>query len=399
MAEKRDYYEVLGISKSATDDEIKKAYRKMAKMYHPDLHPDDPAAAEKFKEVNEANDVLSDPQKRQRYDQFGHAGVDPSYGAGQGAGGFGGFGGFSTGDGIDLGDIFDSFFGMGGGSRSTTQNPNAPRKGADIAISLDISFMEACKGVQHEVELNRAEVCDSCNGSGAKAGTTAKTCPDCHGSGTVRFQQRTILGSVTSTRPCTKCGGKGKIIETPCPTCHASGRVQKKSKITVSVPAGIDDGMTLRVANAGHVGQNGGPRGDLKVRISVRKDPLFERRENDIWTEIPITYAQAVLGADVTVPTIDGNVSYHIPEGTQPDTVFRLRGKGVKRLQREGRGDQLVKVVLEVPKNLTKKQKELLTEFSEMLGDKNYEKQSGFFEKLKKFGDDLKKNFDNLGNG
>lgn len=395
MAEKRDYYEVLGISKNATEDEIKKAYRKMAKQYHPDLHPDDPEAAEKFKEVNEANDVLTDPQKRQRYDQFGHAGVDPSYGAGQGAGGFGGFGGFSTGDGIDLGDIFDSFF--GGGSARSAPNPNAPRKGADISISLDISFMESCKGIRHEVELNRAEVCDSCNGSGAKAGTTAKTCSECHGTGTVRFQQRTILGSIASTRPCTKCGGKGKTIETPCPTCRGSGRVQKKSKVTINVPAGIDNGQILRVPREGHIGTNGGPRGDLNVRISVRKDPLFERKEFNIWTEIPITYAQAVLGAEVTVPTIDGNVKYNIPEGTQPDTVFRLRGKGIQRLQREGRGDQMVKVVLEVPKNLTKKQRDALTEFSETLTDKNYEKRTGFFEKLKKFGDDLKKNFDNLG--
>lgn len=392
MAEKRDYYEVLGISKNATEDEIKKAYRKMAKQYHPDLHPDDPDAAEKFKEVNEANDVLSDPQKRQRYDQFGHAGVDPSYGAGQGTGGFGGFGGFSTGDGIDLGDIFDSFFGGGmGGSRSA--NPNAPKRGTDISINLDISFMEACKGVKHEVELNRAEVCDSCNGSGAKAGTTAKTCPDCKGTGTVRFQQRTILGSMTSTRPCSKCGGKGKIIETPCPTCRGNGRVQKKARITINVPAGIDDGQILRVSGEGHIGTNGGPRGDLNVRITVRKDPLFERRDFDIWTEIPITYAQAVLGAEVTVPTIDGNVKYNIPEGTQPDTVFRLRGKGIQRLQRDGRGDQMVKVVLEVPKNLTKKQKDALNEFSSQLTEKNYEKQRGFFEKLKKFGDDLKKNF------
>lgn len=395
MAEKRDYYEVLGISKGATDDEIKKAYRKMAKMYHPDLHPDDPQAAEKFKEVNEANDVLSDPQKRQRYDQFGHAGVDPSYGAGQGGGGFGGFGGFSTGDGIDLGDIFDSFFGGGMGS-GRADNPNAPKRGADIPINLDISFMEACKGVRHEVELNRSEVCDSCNGSGAKAGTAPKTCPDCNGTGKIRFNQRTVFGTMASTRVCTKCGGKGKIIENPCPSCRGSGRVQKKSKITINVPAGIDDGQILRVSGQGHMGTNGGPRGDLNVRISVRKDPLFERRGFDVWTEVPITYAQAVLGAEITVPTIDGNVTYTVPEGTQPDTVFRLRGKGIQKLQRDGRGDQMVKVILEVPKNLTKKQKEALTAFSEQLNEKNYEKQTGFFDKLKKFGEELKKNWDNL---
>lgn len=393
MAEKRDYYEVLGISKGASDDEIKKAYRKMAKKYHPDLNPDDPQAAEKFKEVNEANDILSDPQKRQRYDQFGHAGVDPSYGAGQG-GGFGGFGGFSTGDGIDLGDIFDSFFGGGMGGSSRSANANAPRRGADIPINLDISFMEACKGVKHEVELNRSEVCDTCNGNGAKPGTSPKTCPECNGTGKVRFNQRTVFGTMASTRQCSKCGGKGKIIENPCTGCRGSGRVQKKTKVSINVPAGIDDGQILRVGGQGHMGTNGGGRGDLNVRISVRKDPLFERRNFDVWTEVPITYTQAVLGAEITVPTIDGNVTYNVPEGTQPDTVFRLRGKGIQYLQREGRGDQLVKVVIEVPKNLTRKQKELLEEYNNSLTEKNYEKQSGFFQKLKKFGEELKKNLD-----
>ncbi len=398
MAEKRDYYEVLGLSKGATDEEIKKAYRKMAKQYHPDLHPDDPEAAEKFKEVNEANDVLSDPQKRQRYDQFGHAGVDPSYGAGAGGGFGGGFGGMG-GD-FDFGDIFDTFFGggMGGMGGSSRNNANAPKRGADISISLDISFMEACKGIKHEVEINRAETCDSCNGSGAKTGTTAKTCPECNGSGQVRFQQRTILGSMMSTRPCSKCGGKGKVIETPCPTCHGNGRVQKKKKITINVPAGIDNGQILRVGGEGNMGTNGGGRGDLNVRISVRKDPLFERRDFDVWTEIPITYAEAVLGAEITVPTIDGEVNFTVPEGTQPDTVFRLRGKGIQKLQREGRGDQMVKVILEVPKNLSQDQKDALIKFSNMLTDKNYNKKSGFFDKLKKFGEELKKNWDNLNN-
>ncbi|MBQ8411885.1 MAG: molecular chaperone DnaJ, partial [Ruminiclostridium sp.] len=250
-------------------------------------------------------------------------------------------------------------------------------------------------GVKHVVDINRSETCETCNGSGEKPCTTAKTCPECNGMGQVRFQQRTILGSMTSTRPCTKCGGKGKIIETPCPTCRANGRVQKKSPVTINVPAGIDNGQILRVPNQGNMGTNGGGRGDLNVRISVRKDPLFERRDFDIWTEIPITYAQAVLGAEVTVPTIDGNVTYTIPEGTQPNTVFRLKGRGVQRLQRDGRGDQMVKVVLEVPKNLSKKQKDALEEFSNMLTEKNYEKQSGFFDKLKKFGEELKKNWEN----
>ena len=396
MAEKRDYYEVLGIQKGATEDEIKKAYRKMAKMYHPDLHPDDPQAAEKFKEVNEANDVLSDPQKRQRYDQFGHAGVDPSYGAG-GPGGFGGFGGFSGGfsseDGIDLGDIFDSFFGGMGGSSRASANPNAPRRGSDISTSYTISFMEACKGVSASIEVNRSEVCDTCNGNGAQPGTTPKTCSECGGTGKIRFTQRTLFGSMQSTRACTKCGGRGKTIDSPCQTCRGTGRVQKRQTVTVNIPAGIDDGQILRVAGQGNMGQNGGQRGDLNVKIFVKKDALFERKGFDIWTEIPITYSQAVLGDEITVPTIDGNVTYTVPAGTQPDTIFRLRGKGVQRLQRDGRGDQLVKVVLEVPKNLNKKQKDALIAFSEQLTEKNYEKKSGFSERLKMFTDDLKKNF------
>ncbi|MBP5604856.1 MAG: molecular chaperone DnaJ [Ruminiclostridium sp.] len=391
MADKRDYYEVLGIQKGATEDEIKKAYRKMAKMYHPDLHPDDPEAAEKFKEVNEANDVLSDPQKRQRYDQFGFAGVDPSYNAG--GGGFGGFGGFSSGDGIDLGDIFDSFFGgMGSGSR-TTRNPNAPRRGSDIATSYTISFLEACRGVSATIEVNRLEPCDTCNGSGARPGTVPKTCPDCNGTGSIRFNQRTVFGMMASTKPCGKCGGKGKIIENPCQTCRGTGRLQKKQTVSVSIPAGIDDGQILRVAGQGNMGTNGGQRGDLNVKIYVKKNPLFERNGFDVWTEIPITYSQAVLGDEVKIPTIDGESTLTIPAGTQPDTVFRLSGKGIQRLQREGRGDQLAKVVLEVPKNLNKKQKEALQSFAEQLTEKNYDKQKSFMDRLKNFTDDLKRNF------
>ena len=394
MAEKRDYYEVLGISKGASDDEIKRAFRKKAREYHPDVNPS-PDAAEKFKEINEANEVLSDPQKRARYDQFGHAGVDPSYGGGAGGfgGGFGGFsGGFSSGDGIDLGDIFDSIFGGGMGGGRASANPNAPRRGSDIAVNLEISLMEACKGITHEIEITRAESCDECGGSGAKKGTSPKTCPDCNGAGKVRFQQRTVLGAMSSTRPCSRCSGKGRIIETPCPTCSGQGRVQKKKKIKFNVPAGIDDGQTLCVNGEGNIGANGGPRGDLNIRISVRKDPIFERRAYDLWCEIPITYTQAALGAEMTVPTIDGNVQYTIPEGTQPGTVFRLKGKGVKKLRSDSRGDQMVKVVVEVPKHLTKKQKEALQAFENELNEKNYEKSSSFMDKLKKFGEDLKKN-------
>lgn len=391
MAEKRDYYEVLGLQKGATDSEIKSAYRKLAKKYHPDLNPDDPEAEAKFKEVNEANDVLSDPDKRAKYDRFGHAGVDPSYGGGAGGYGYGGgFGGFSADGGIDLGDIFDSIFGSGT-SRSRA-NPNAPKRGSDIAINLDIGFMEACKGISHEVEINRAETCDSCNGSGAKSGTTPKTCPDCHGSGYVRVTQRTMLGSMSSQRPCTRCGGKGKIIENPCPTCGGNGRVQKRKKITINVPAGIDNGQVLTVRGEGNAGANGGAKGDLNVRITVRKDPLFDRKGFDIWVELPITYTQAALGAEVTVPTIDGNVTYRIPDGTQPGDVLRLRGKGVQRLQREGRGDMMVRVVIEVPRHLSKQQRDLLDQLELALTEKNFEKKSSFMDKLKKFGDDLKKN-------
>lgn len=381
--EKRDYYEVLGLQKGASDAEIKKAYRQLAKKYHPDLNSDNPEAESKFKEVNEANDVLSNPDKRSKYDQFGHAGVDPSYGGGAGGyGGFGGFsGGFSGGDGIDLGDIFDSIFG-GGGMRSTA-NPNAPRRGSDIGVTLDISFMEACKGLTHDIEVNRVENCTKCSGSGAKTGTSPKTCPECNGAGKVRFQQRTILGAMQSTRPCTKCSGKGKIIESPCEECSGTGKQQKKKKISVNIPAGIDNGQTLAVRGEGNSGTNGGPSGDLNVRITVRPDPIFERRDFDIWCEIPITYTQATLGAELTVPTIDGNVKYTIGEGTQPGTVFRLKGKGVKHLQRDGRGDQMVKVNIEVPKNLNKKQKEALQAFESTLEENNYAKRKSFFDKIK----------------
>ncbi|MCX4355210.1 MAG: molecular chaperone DnaJ [Oscillospiraceae bacterium] len=379
MAEKRDYYEVLGLQKGASDAEIKKAYRKLAKQYHPDLNPDDPEAEAKFKEVNEANQVLSDPEKRAKYDQFGHAGVDPSYGGG--ANFTGGF------EGVDLGDIFADIFGggMGGFGGGRSSNPNAPRRGADIAVQLEIGFMEACKGVSHDITINRTEDCPECSGTGAKAGTSTKTCPDCKGRGYVTVQQRSMFGMMQSQRPCSKCGGKGKIIESPCGKCGGSGKTTMKKTVSVKVPAGIDDGMTLNVRGQGSVGTNGGQRGDLKVRISVRKDPVFEREDYNIWIDFPITYAQAALGAEIEVPTIDGKVSYNVPAGTQPGTVFRLRGKGVQKLQRsEGdRGDQMVKINVEVPKNLNKKQKEALQAFEDTLEEKNYEKRKSFFDKIK----------------
>ena len=381
MADKRDYYEVLGVDKKASDAEIKKAYRKLAKQYHPDLNPDDPTAAEKYKEINEANQVLSDPDKRAKYDQFGHAGVDPSYGGG--ANFTGGF------NGVDLGDIFADIFGGGfggfGGMSSSSRAGNAPRRGSDITVALEIGFMEACKGISHDITVNVTDECPECKGSGAKAGTSPKTCPDCKGSGYVTVSQRSVFGMMQSQRPCSKCGGRGKIIENPCPKCAGSGKINIKKTVSVKVPAGVDNGITLNVRGQGSVGTNGGSRGDLNVRISVRKDPVFEREDYNILIDFPITYSQAVLGAEIEVPTIDGMVSYKVPAGTQPGTVFRLRGKGVQKLQRpEGdRGDQLVKVSVEVPQKLSKKQKEALDAFESTLDDGNYEKRKSFFDKIK----------------
>ncbi|WP_294489590.1 molecular chaperone DnaJ [uncultured Ruminococcus sp.] len=386
MADKRDYYEVLGVQKGASEDELKKAFRKLAKQYHPDLHPGDKEAEEKFKEVNEAYEVLSDPEKRSRYDQFGHAGVDPNYGggAGAGAGGFGGFG--------DMGDIFDSIFsgfgfGSGGGRAA---NPNAPRRGADIRANLTIDFMEACTGKKVKIKYARNEPCPDCNGTGAAAGTSPKTCPDCHGTGTVRISQRTPFGNISQTATCTRCGGKGRVVDNPCRTCSGQGMVKKTVERDIDIPAGIDDGQTLRVAGEGHRGTNGGPNGDLHISISVKPDPIFERDGYDVWTDIPITYAQATLGDEITVPTVGGKVKYTVPEGTQNNTVFRLKGKGIKRLNRSDYGDHYVRISVEVPRNLTREQKEKLREFEASLNEKNYAKRNSFKDKLEKIKDIFK---------
>ena len=377
MAEKRDYYEVLGIQKGATEEEIKKAYRKKARECHPDLHPDDPSYVEKFQEVNEANEVLSDPQKRARYDQFGHAGVDPNYGGGEGMDGFGGFN--------DMGDILENIFGgfgFGGGSRRSSAN--APKRGADIREALNISFMESCTGVKREIKINRLCVCDSCKGSGATAGTSAEICPDCQGRGQVKTTQRTPFGAISSAKTCPHCNGKGKIITNPCPKCRGVGRVRVQKTVSVDIPAGIDEGQTLRISGQGDCGVNNGPNGDLLIVIGVKSHPIFRREGYDIHCDIPVTYAEAVLGAEITVPTIDGDVKYTISEGTETGTVFRLKGKGVKRLNRADRGNQYVKIYVEVPKGLNKKQKDLLKEFEASLNDKNYTKRQSFFDKLKR---------------
>ncbi len=380
MADKRDYYEVLGVSKDASSDDLKKAYRKLAKQYHPDMNPGDKTAETKFKEVNEAYEVLNYPAKRQRYDQFGHAGVDPSYGGGGAGYGGGGFGGF------DVGDIFESFFGggfSGFGGSSRTRNPNGPIRGNDINVTLGLSFMEAAKGCKQQIQVQRLEKCDVCGGSGAKSGTTAETCTECGGTGQVKVSQRTPIGVIQTTRTCSKCSGKGKVIKEPCPDCRGMGRVRHTRTLEVSVPAGIDDGQTFVLRGQGDQGVNGGPSGDVNIMVTLRPDTLFERDGFDVWCDIPITFSQAVLGDEITVPTIDGKVKYTVPEGTQSGTVFRLRNKGIQYVNGRGRGDQYVKVNIEVPRNLTGKQKEALRKFEELSTEKNYEKRRSFFDKLK----------------
>jgi len=375
LAEKRDYYEVMGVPKNATDDEIKKAYRKLAKQYHPDLNPGDKTAEAKFKEVNEAYEVLSDKDKKARYDQFGHAGVDPNFGGGAG-------GGSPFAGDIDLGDIFNSFFGgFGGGTRSA--NPNAPRRGSDTEAVVNISFEEAAKGCQKNVSYEKIDSCADCGGSGAQKGTSAKTCTNCNGTGQVHINQRTPFGVVQTARTCDRCNGTGKVIETPCKTCGGSGKVRRQKSIEINVPAGIDNEQILNVTSQGNAGSNGGPSGDLHVYVNVRPHPIFERRGNDIWCEMPITFTQATLGAEVVVPTIDGRVSYDVHEGTQPGDVFKLKGKGIPRLGGRGRGDQFVRVTIEVPKNLSEKQKSILQEFDSVAEEKNYQKRKNFFDKIK----------------
>ncbi len=375
MAEKRDYYEVLGIQKGASEDEIKKAYKKLARKYHPDMNPGDKEAEEKFKEVNEANEVLSDPEKKARYDQFGFAGVDPNYGAGAGGGAYGG--GFDFGD---LGDIFGSFFGggFGGGQR---RNPNAPQRGESIRASVSVSFTEAAFGCEKSVTLERSEQCPTCKGNGCAPGTTPEICPDCHGTGTVQTRRQTPMGVFASNGPCRKCGGTGRLIHQPCPDCRGTGAVRKRKTIKVTIPAGIDHGQTISLRGQGNAGRNGGPAGDLLITVMVQPHELFRRDGVDVFCEAPITFTQAVLGAELEIPTIDGKVKYSIPEGTQTGTVFRLKGKGIPVLNGRGRGDQYVTVTIETPRNLNKEQKEALRKFSEAVGENHYEKRKSFFKK------------------
>ena len=380
MAEKRDYYEVLGVDKSADEKEIKKAFRKIAKQYHPDLNPDDAEAEAKFKEANEAYAVLSDSEKRQKYDQFGHAGVD-----GQGFD-YSNFGAWE-----DLGDIFSDFFGgfgggFGGGftSSSRARAANAPRAGRNTQYSLSLSFMEAAFGAEKTIEINQRDVCDTCEGSGAKDGTSAKACSRCNGSGTVQERRQSLLGMVIQTAICPECSGKGKVIPNPCPDCQASGVRFKRKKLTVSIPAGINTGEVLTLRQQGEPGENGGPKGNLYIQITVQKHDVLERQGYDTFCVVPVTFAQAALGAEIDIPTIDGNVKYTIKEGTQAGDMITLKDKGIKHVNRENmRGDHFATIDVEVPRNLNKQQKELLKAFDDATEKSNYTKNENFFDKIK----------------
>ena len=380
MATKRDYYEVLGVQKNASQEEIKKAYRKLAKECHPDLHPNDKEAETRFRELNEANEVLSDPDKRARYDQFGFN--DPMNGGASGAGGFdtSGFGGF--GDMGGFSSIFDQLF--GGAGMGGAQRANAPQQGNDLRYDLRISFEEAAFGCEKAVTVERMEQCETCHGNGCAPGTTPEVCPDCRGTGQVQVRRQTPMGVFATSSPCPKCGGKGQIIHQPCKDCHGSGAVRRRKIIQASIPAGIDNGQTISIRGQGNAGKNGGPAGDLLITITVRPHELFRREGTSVLCEAPITFAQAVLGAELEIPTIDGKVKYTLPEGTQSGTTFRLKGKGIPSINGRGRGDQYVTVYIETPRNLNKEQKEALKKFAESVGESNYEERKKFFKKFKK---------------
>ena len=378
---KRDYYEVLGVSKTATQDELKKAYRKLARKYHPDLNKDNPEAAEKFKECNEAYSVLSDEQKRAQYDQFGpEAFENGGMGGGPGAGGFGGFGGFG---GSGMEDIFDMFF--GGQGRGGRSNNVGPQRGADLRYDMEITFEEAAFGVGKEISLKRAERCEHCHGEGAEPGSKVETCPECHGSGYVRFTQNTMFGQMVNERPCSRCHGEGKIISNPCKECGGSGTVKKTKKLKVKIPAGVDNGSRLRVGGEGEAGLKGGPSGDLYVYLYVKPHKFFERDGTTVLCEVPINIVQATLGAEIKVPTLDGQVTMKVPEGTQPGKVMRLKGKGIPSLRGGGRGDQLVRMKVVVPTKLTDKQKDALQKFADISKDNINPEEKSFLNKVKDF--------------
>ncbi|SFL33344.1 molecular chaperone DnaJ [Paenibacillus sp. 1_12] len=367
---KRDYYEVLGLSKNASQDEIKKAYRQMARQYHPDVNKAADAES-KFKEAKEAYDVLGDDQKKAQYDRFGH--VDPNQGMGGGGGAdFGG----------GFGDLFDMFFGgQGGGQR---RNPNAPQRGNDLQYTMTIEFKEAVFGKEMDIQIPRTETCDTCHGNGAKPGTKPDTCTVCKGSGQQEVVQNTAFGRIVNRRVCSACNGQGQTIKDKCGTCHGAGKVKKQRTIHLNIPAGVDDGAQLRVTGEGEAGSKGGPAGDLYVVIRVKPHDFFERENDDIYCEIPLTFTQAALGDEIEIPTLTEKVKLKIPAGTQTDTYFRLKGKGVPRLRGYGQGDQHVKVIIVTPTSLNEEQRELLREFSRQSGEHTHEQNQSFFEKVKK---------------
>lgn len=381
MASKRDYYEVLGVDKSATPDAIKKAYRKLAIQYHPDKNPGDKEAEEKFKEINEAYEVLSDENKRSQYDQFGHAAFDQT--AGGYGGGFSGFTGFNGGDYSDIfGDIFN-MFGGGGGGFTSSANRNGPKKGSDLRVNINISFEEAAFGCEKKIKLTRKEICSECSGTGAKKGTSPKTCPTCGGTGQVRVTQKSILGMMQTVRVCDNCGGSGQIIEEPCTHCQGSGTQANQRTITVKIPAGVDTGSVLPLRGEGNAGTKGGKNGDVYIVINVKDHEYFERDGINVYLDVPISFVDASLGCEVKVPTLEGDVKLKIPEGTQSGTVFKLKGKGIANVNGFGKGDEFVTVNVEIPKKLSSKQKQLLREFDELT------KNDGVFEKVKKFWDKI----------
>ncbi len=373
MAEnKRDYYEVLGVSKDADEAALKKAYRTLAKKYHPDTNQGNPEAEAKFKEASEAYAVLSDPEKRRQYDQFGHAAFD----GGACGGGFGGFD--FTGDMGDIfGDIFSDFF--GGGSRSS-RNYNGPMKGATLRTSIRITFEESIFGCEKEIEMNSKENCSTCGGTGAKPGSKPVTCPKCNGKGQVVFTSQTPFGMMRSSQACPDCGGKGTIIRDKCSACHGNGYTITRKKISITVPAGIADGQSLRKAGCGDLGTNGGERGDLLVEVHVSSHPIFKRQDMDLYSTVPISFVTAALGGDIKIRTVDGETNYEVKAGTQTDAKVRLRGKGVPSLRNKNiRGDHIVTLVVQVPERLTREQKEALQTFAETMGEKPPEKKKGLF--------------------
>ncbi len=378
MPGKKDYYDILGVSKDASQKEIKRAYRKLAKKYHPDMNNGDDSSSEKFKRISEAYEILSDSDKRKRYDQYGHSGInEDDFNFDDFA--RGGFGGFE--------DIFDMFFGGGmngmSGMGGRARRQSRPQKGRDLQYRLKISFKEAAFGTEKKITIPRTEVCPKCNGSGAESSSDVKPCPKCNGTGQIRVKQQTPFGQFVQTRTCDRCGGSGEIIENPCSNCNGTGKVKRRRNLTINIPAGVNDGSKLRMANEGEAGDKSAPNGDLYIIVQVQPHEIFERKGDDVYCEVPINFVQAALGDKIKVPTIEGKVKFEIPQGTQPGTTFRLKNKGIKHLKRSGKGDQYIKTKVVIPKNLDEEQKELLKNFAEISGDEINPEKKGFFSKVK----------------